>query len=467
VARRRWPATAGGLLSLAAADVGAALLFLWAQLAAVGEVAHALGGAPAAAVGAAGLVLAALTWGGAGGRVAGAAAAAGLLGLALALVVVTAVTTPWWPRVWSEVASRSRRAVSGDGAWTTAGRPVRGTGATAILTFREDHRVTLLGRGRVRVDLWEGGEARRDVTADTELMLRAGDRLAVPDGFALRFQAGRRIPGAPATGSDWVEPLGPRPGGPSLVGLAVTVLLGAVGLPVAHVAFPTGAARERAGRGAASVVVLGALLVTLWVLYAIWLTPEIYTAGVAPAEVYELAGHLLTLGSAAGVLRLAALWALVSLGMAAGLSALASLPRDLARLGPPPLPALGVVAVASALAAATPARPWPVLLAAFGLAASVGAPGAVLTCWAERVTARGVTAGATLGLVAFGGLSLVGLTLGVGVDRPLEGSWLRWLATWPALAALPANALTAWLVGTRPAASPRSPLSPGLADLHA
>jgi Na+(H+)/acetate symporter ActP len=121
--------------------------------------------------------------------------------------------------------------------------------------------------------------------------------------------------------------------------------------------------------------------------------------------------------------------------------------------------------VAGALAVLTPAGPWPVLVAAFALGASTLAPGAILVGWSERATARSLAAGATVGLTLFGALSLVALWGRIGPIHP-PAPLLGALLTWPALVALPANLLVAWLGTARVAAAPRSPLAPGLAELH-
>jgi len=80
----------------------------------------------------------------------------------------------------------------------------------------------------------DGAAWSREVSAPVEVTLGPGDQLVVPDGFPLRFQAGRSIPGAPRSGPDWAEP-GLGPGGwRALAGLAVTLLIGGLGLTAAH-----------------------------------------------------------------------------------------------------------------------------------------------------------------------------------------------------------------------------------------
>ncbi|PYM58920.1 MAG: hypothetical protein DMD79_18500 [Candidatus Rokuibacteriota bacterium] len=333
-----------------------------------------------------------------------------------------------------------------------------------ILRFTEEHRVMVLGPSGSRLELWEGG-ARADLPAGTELAMRAGDRLAVADGTRLRFQANRRIPGAPANGPDWVSPPGPSVGPGALAGLGVTLAAGALGLPAASAALGRGTSGIRAARIGAGLVVAGAGGILLWTLYAAWLTPEIYTGGVAGFETYELPAHVRALGEAGGSLRLLALGGLAAGGLAASLAALGGTARALPAAGSSRAPLAAATLVAGALAVLTPAGPWPVLVAAFALGASTLAPAAILVGWSERATARSLAAGATVGLTLFGVLSLVALWGRIGpihTPAPLLGA----LLAWPALVALPANLLVAWLGTARVAAAPRSPLAPGLAELH-
>jgi hypothetical protein len=468
--RQRTPTAPDPGLPLDVAVPGTAVLFLWAQLAAGRELARALGWPEAVVVGTGLLGLALSSW---TERVERRLAAAGgvlaVAGLILPLVVVGGATDPVWPRVWTAVASRPRMVFEEPGTEAPEGQPVRGPGPQAELRIGEEQRLALLGRGPVRLDLRDGGGWTREVEAPLVLILRPGDHLVLPDGFAVRFQPGRAIPGAPSTGADWVDP-GASGGSPRrLVGLAVTLLVGALGLAPVHGALPAGRlADDRAAALGGGLAAAGLAAAVLWALYAVWLTPEIYAGGVVGSEVYELPGRI------AGRIGLArALGGLVWLGfagggLAAGLAALRGLPSGFgAPLGSDPrrLAAirLTTIGLATLLAMLGPADAWPVLLSAFGLAASVCAPAAVFACWRERISPTALGAGAGVGLAAFLALTAIHLASGGGtVDR----SWLGWLAAWPALVATPLNALTAWVLSSGPRPSPRAPLPPGLAELH-
>lgn len=465
--RHRWPEGGRALAPLAVASAASALLFLWAQLAAGRELAQALGWSPPAAVAVAAAAVALAGWRrDVAWRLTALGGALAVGGLVLPLAAILGATDPVWPRVWAAVASRPRVTFAAESPWVREGRPVRGTGPVLRLPVAEEQRVTLLGRGRIHVELWESRTWSRDVRADTDLALRPGDRLVVPDGFPIRFQAGRTVSGAPPSGPDWLDPPGPRPDWRTLAGLGVTLLVGALGLAPVHAALPAGrSAGAGTARAGAVLVTVGVVAAMLWSLYAAWLTPEVYIGGVAGTEVFALPASLSALGTASAPLADVTMLALAGGGVAAALAALRAVPQDLG--GSPGRRAgtiLGVVAVAGVLAAVTPARPWPVLLAAFGLGASATAPAIVLGCWRERLSERGVAVGAALGLVLYVALTLLGL---LALGRVPETSWLRSLAAWPALVATPANALAVWLLSAAPRPSPRSPLPPALADLHA
>jgi hypothetical protein len=445
-------------LPLTAATTASALLFLWAQLAAVRDLARGLGWPASGSVALAVLLPALVVLANRGRRtVAGIGGALAVVGLLVPLAAVLVTTDPVWPRVWAAVASRPRIVFDGEGAWVRAGQPIRGSGRDVVLRVPEAQRVTLLGQGRVRIETPDGAAWTREVSAPIEVALGPGDRLFVPDGFPLRFQAGRSIPGAPRSGPDWAEPgLGPA-GWRALAGLAVTLLCGGLGLPAVHGALAAGSATARAARLGAPLASQGLVTVALWGLYAAWLTPEVYLAGVAGSEVYELPGRVTALGAAGPPLRGLALLGLAGGGLAAAVATLAGLPRGRPDLRPVLLVAAGL------LTGLLPAGPWPVLLLAFGVAASTSAPATVLACWRERWSPLGCAVGATIGLVAFAGLALVQLA---GLAGPPEAGWLGWVAAWPTLAAAPLNVGVAWLLSAGPGPSDREPLPPGLAGLH-
>ncbi|HEV8675974.1 MAG TPA: hypothetical protein VGX21_18195 [Methylomirabilota bacterium] len=463
--RRRWPSAA--LQPLAVATAGSAFLFVWAQLAALGELGRALGWPRPLPIGVAVIALALAAW----RREAGAPAAAfgaalALMGLVVPLIAVLAATDPVWPRVWAEVASRPDLVFAADGPWVRDGHPVHGVGRELMLPVTEEQRVVLLGRGPVRVEAWEGGTSRQHIAAPVDLTLRPGDRLVVPDGFPVRFEAGRRIPGAPPSGIAWADlPERPYDQG-RLVGLGVALAFGALGLAPGHALLPAGRAGDRAAVLAAALAIVGLAASLLWSLYAAWLVPEVYLGGVAGSEVYELPGAVAALGSVGPALRDLALLGLAAGGFTGALAALAGAARAAWPEHHGAALVLAFVVPAAVLAAAAPVGAWPVLIAAFGLAASAAAPAAVLAGWRERLSPRGVAMGASVGLVVFVGLTVGHLWQLAGLGGAAPESWVGFLAAWPSLTAMPLNALVAWTLSPGPRPSPRAPLSPGFADLQ-
>jgi hypothetical protein len=464
----RWPAPSPALAPLALADAGAGLLFLWAQLAGIRELGEGAGWAwprPALAVVAVAALVALATWRrGLGDALGPPGAAVALVGLAVPLGAVLAVTTPHWPRVWTEVAARPAIRFAAGSPWTGPGRPVRGPEPAATVRPADEQPVRVLDPARVRLEPWEGGGGWRQVAAGTELALRPGDRLTVPADVRLRFEPGRRVPGAPASGADWITPSAGGLDGRALLGLGVTLALGALGLPAVHVGIARGPAP--AARLAAGLVTAGAGLAVLWALYALWLAPEVYAGGVGGLEAFELPALLPALGGLGGPLRDLAMVGLVGGAVAASLATLRAAPTTVpgGARGTLPLPALGAAALAALLATLTPAGGWSVLLAAFGLAASAGAPGAVLATWSERASARAVAAGAGAGLAVYAGLSAWPL---LDPRGPAVGAWLGWLATYPTVAAAPVGLVVAWLAASgQPKSAGRGPLPPDLARLH-
>jgi hypothetical protein len=345
-----------------------------------------------------------------------------LAGLAVPLALIALGTTTAWPFVWSSVAGRARIAFAEGSLWTDGGEVVRGPEGTTTMRFADDQRVSFRGRGIIHVEPREGMRFTRDVEAGEEVALHPGDRLVVPGGLPLRFEAGRRVPDAPDSGPEWVEPSGPRVGWRALLAFGVTGLLGMLGLPAGL--RPMREGRLTPGWGAplgAALLASGLGLVAGWSLYAAWLAAAL-------AGLHCLPGGA---GSTAGV--------------GSGLR------RRLALL---------LVAGAGLLACLVPLGAWAVLLAALGLAASALAPAAVLATWSERATPRSVVTGATVGLGAFIGLILA------GVAGPADG-WVSAAASAPAALAVLAHLLAAWLVRSRDMPTSRHPLSPGLEGLSA
>jgi hypothetical protein len=467
LARARWPSARGCGALLAWTEVAVASLFVWAQLAAAREIGTLAGWPRAAVIGVTLVILAAvLVPERPRVRLAALGGGIALLGLAVPLALIALGTTTAWSFVWSAVASRGRVAF-GEGSRFTqeVGEAVRGPAAIATLRFADDQRVSFRGGGTVHVEPREGARFARDVEAGEDVVLHPGDRLVVPGGLPLRFEPGRRVPDAPDSGPEWVEPSARRSGWLALLALGVTGLLGALGLPAGSAALRAG--RQPPGRGAsltAALVTLGVVLAVGWSLYAAWLTPEVYVGGVTGAEVYVLPAAVPGLGAWGPVLAWFALGALTAGGAAAALVGLQGLPAapgsttGAGGAGRRRRPMLLLVSGAGLLAGVVPLGAWDLLLACLGLAASALAPAAVLACWSERATPRSVATGAMVGLGVFLGLTLAGIA---SVAGPAEG-WVSAAASAPAALAVPAHLVAAWLLRSRGTPSPRHSLPPAL-----
>jgi hypothetical protein len=326
------------------------------------------------------------------------------------------------------------------------------------MRFADEQRVTFTDPGSVIVEPRDARPLSRDVEAGEEVSLHPGDRLTVPEGMRLRFEPGRRVPDAPDSGPAWVEPPWRSTGWLGLVALGVTALLGPLGLPAA--ATGPGARGPWPRHGAqvtVGVVTAGVALALGWSLYAAWLTPEIYAGGVTGAEVYALPAGVAALGGARDLL---AGCALVALALGAAAAALAGF-RPLA--GPEtPTPLAGrsrrraalLVLTVGALAGVVPAGSWTVLVLALGVAASALAPAAALVCWSGRATPGGVAAGAAVGLLTFLAVAAAGAANAAGS----EGPWWLAMAPGPAIVAVPAHLLLAWVLRWRRTAPQRLPV---------
>ena len=413
----------GGPAAIATGAVLAVLLA--ADFLVAGEAAALLGGAPWQGVACAAVVaLLVVAW----PDTARAGAPALVLGvvallLPLGAVAVGAGSAPW--SAWTRAASRPALTFSEHGPWSREGERVAlGT----RLAFGDGQQVTAVTPGTFRViehDTPQPTVREWRLAAGETLTLRPGDELAVPSGARLRFQAGRRIPGAPASGPDWADAPARGPGMlPAALGVLVT-LLGAA-LAVVPSA-PRGARAAVAGPLALLVALTGAVG---WGVYTAAMAPELALGGssLAPLLRLPILGHA-TRG------RLLALLALLALGFI--LLAVAAAAR--ARLATVVAPAPGfwaaTVAVAAALAMGL-SDPWWLLMTGLGLAAAALAP---MRLASSRVAAL---AGSVVGATAFVALSLL------PVLAPGAPAWLGVLARYPALLAMPMALLVAWLLGT-------------------
>jgi hypothetical protein len=343
------------------------------------------------------------------------AAAAGALLLAPAAVALAAGSPL---TAWHRSGTRPALTFASESPWVVAGeRFARPT----TLRFTEGQRVVVLTAGVYRVverDVVPPTVREWRLAAGEALTLRPGDELSVEDGARLRFEAGRRVPGAPASGIAWADAIARGPRMLPLAAGAVVTLLGA-----ALALVPT----ARRGRAAAAgpLVLLAAVTAALaWGVYAAG-APDLVLAGALPAPLLRLPALALGPGGAP----LAWLTGLALVLMLA--TASVALRQRLAASGSAALELwVGAVVVATALAV-WPLDPWRVLTLGLGLAAAAWAPARLAT------SAAGALAGPIVGGVAFVALAaLPALAPGAPV-------WLDALARYPALVAMPLGWLAA------------------------
>lgn len=411
-------------------------VLLWANLLLVGDVARSLGlSRPTGILVVAGSMFVVTAW-----------APARRRGLALALPALLALLIPLGVVVeradrlplaaWSHAASLPAFRFPPESPWVTKGRPVSPRPGTDTLLFEEEHRVTSVAGGPLRILVSDRGRVQIQewtLAAGQSVTVRPGDRLVVEPGRSLKFEADKRIPGAPASGIRWADP--PRPllstAFLSVLGSGLTILGGATALLASERSLPisrAGAAIEGAGYVLALAWALG------WATYTAVVAPELFLGGITPEKLFELPTLALR-GSPWGP----SLDALVITGAFFALLTSASALRS--RLAPGGLEGRdlglwgGMLGLAS-LGSFWPLDPWRMLLMAFGLGASTLAPLAWVGIPRERPQAISMAVGT--GLVVFLALALLGQIL------PARGVWAEMFLSSPALAASPIAAFLLW-----------------------
>jgi len=414
-----------------------AAVLVWANLLLAGDVARWLGYPRAVgivAVAAAAVVLTAFDAGRGWGL---ALAPAALLALFVPLGAVVAGAGRLPLGAWSHVASAPAFRFSATSPWVTEGRAITLRPGTDTLLFEDEHRVTSVDAGALRILVGDAGHARVQewkLAVDQSVTLRPGDRLMVEPGQRLRFEADKRVPGAPVSGASWADP--PRQSfGPGLVALAafaLTVVGGATALL-------TGPGGDPVSRTSAALAGGGYLLVLVWAeswaTYTLALAPDLFLGGVTPEKLLELPALVF-----AGDLRGRVLGAVLLLGgFVAFLASITALRGLLARdRASGDWRLWSAIVGATVLASVWPQDPWKVLLLGFGLGASTLAPAAWIGIPPERSRAAGVALG--------GGLFVFLILVATGQLWQLRGAWAEAVLNYPALLAMPVNAGGLWLV---------------------
>jgi hypothetical protein len=418
----------------ALAGVVAIGLCVWANLLALGEVAVVLSIPRAPAVAAIAALALALTIHPALRHVRRPALVLGVVAL-MVPVAATALADGWPWKAWAAVASRPALTFGERSAGAREGRELA---ASTTLAFDESHRITALTPGLYRVLERDGDQlAIREwrLAAGDSLALRPGDHLSVPDRVRVRFERGKRVPGAAPSGVAWADPLarGERPVVPDWLGTLATMGLGALALaPGARSRAKSPARAARWAAAAPALTMAAALAAVCWGVYAVNAAVDGAVASVAVRPLFELGaggvwGQRATgwlAGAALTVLFLASAWTLRD-----RLVDLAPAPSRGGASARAPLTVwAGVVSVA-ALLAAWPGDAWHLFLTGLGLGASALAAPAL-----ARVTRRAEAMGSFVGGAAF-----LGLLLG-GAGLP---EWAALLTSTPALLAAPLGWLAA------------------------
>jgi len=373
-------------------------LLIWANLALAGDVAAALG-APrwhgVVLTGGPALILA--LW-----RrvplVAPALLAIALGGMLLPLLVLAQASGMGPLRAWEALATRRTFRFPSASAWVTDGRELSVGSSRPLLTLDEEQRISAPAGGTVHVHTREGTrEAHQDWTLGPGQAIapRPGDRLEAEPGTRLRFEAERRVPGAPASGAAWA--VGRPSGWLARLGVGVTLLGGAIAL-LSEPRFVAPRRRTAALAGGLLLVALG--WGQSWTVYGALQAPDLFLGGVTLSRVVEVPALAFAQGQLGSRLQAVLLIGLLAAFVATSAAlierpgAADSLTRaDVSRdLG------LWLVVFAGAGAASLwPVSPWAITLWGLGLAASSLAPGAVLPAPSPRL-GRAVTA---LGLAVF------------------------------------------------------------------
>ena len=363
-----------------------------------------------------------------------------LLGLALAAVVVVLLQLAWalalgpiaaWDRVTTQPAFR----FPPSSPWVIGGRDLGVVRGGAPLVFDEVHRLTAPAGGILRARTLDGarlGTIEWTLAPGQTVTLRAGDEISRASTLRLRFEADKRVPGAPASGMLWADA---RPGRwLERIGLAVTLVAGAAALLRAGLTVRL--SRDRVGVAAGGLL-LAFVWAQAWAVYALIQAPDLFLGGITLERLLELPPHALFAEPWRRTLQML----LLAAGLAAFLASSLALRERLGALdstgggeiGHDPGLWAGLFGGA-ALASLWPVDPWALSLLALGGAGCALGPA---TLWPPRHGRTAATAG-MIGLIVFVGLATVQL-------RGAAAGSLGAVIAYPALVAAPVGASVLWL----------------------
>jgi len=425
------------LLSIVVLFVVVAIV-LWANIVLAGDVAMGLGaprwyGVGAASVG--GVLLTA--WRGSG-RVVPALLVAALVGASLPLadLVLDARAGPL--AAWARVASQPAFRFSPGSPWVTSGKPLALAGGRAPIVLDEEHRVTTSSGGVLRARSIQGRrvtESEWTLAPGQSVTLRPGDQLDRASTLELRFEAGKRVPGAPASGMAWAA--GWELGWAQRAGAHLTLLLGGM------VLLWPGAVAPPTRR--LTLLLAGGLLAAFlwaqgWAIYAALGAPDLFLGGITSERLADL--RWLAYGAEPWKRMLQPLF--LAAGLASFLASSAALREWLGALDRAGVVGhdlglwAGVFGVGG-LASLWPVEPWWLLFLALGIGAAGLGPSVL---W-PGADSRAVTASGVIGLALFAAFAFIGEL------RSATPEWARGLPdavlAYPALGAAPVGAVALWL----------------------
>jgi hypothetical protein len=365
-----------------------------------------------------------------------------LLSIALVAAAVPLLQVGWALGLgpitaWDRVAAQSAFRFPPSSPWVTTGRDLVSARGGAPLVFDEVHRLTAPAGGLLRARTLDGtrpAEIEWTLAPGQTATVRAGDELVPSPSLRLRFEADKRVPGAPPSGMAWAEDRPRR--WPERVGLLVTLLAGAAAMLRAGLIVRL----SRDGVG----FVAGGLLVAFawaqaWAIYSMLQAPDLLLGGVTPERLIELPGPALF----ADPWRRALQTSLLLAGLAAFLASSVALRERLGALDPTGGGEIGRdpglwagLFGGAALASLWPVDPWSLTLLALGGAGCALGPAALWPPPAGRA-ALATTAG-VVGLVVFASFAAAQLR---GPATGLLGAAVGY----PALVGAPAGALVLWL----------------------
>ncbi len=219
-----------------------------------------------------------------------------LLAIAFVAAVVVLLQLAWALALgpiaaWDRVASQPAFRFPPSSPWVIGGRDLGVVRGGAPLVFDEVHRLTAPAGGILRARTLDGGRLAAiewTLAPGQTVTLRAGDEVSRASTLRLRFEADKRVPGAPASGMAWAD------GGPrrwlERVGLAVTLLVGAAALLRAGLTVRL--SRDRVGLAAGGLL-LAFVWAQAWAVYALIQAPDLFLGGMTLERLLELPPHAL------------------------------------------------------------------------------------------------------------------------------------------------------------------------------